>query len=56
MKRKSRMTTQALHELARRKMAGEDMSGPFSLETGQPIKQAPELAAINAELSQLKFK
>ena len=35
---------------------GEDMSGPFSLTTGKPIKQTQEMAAINAELSKLDFK
>ena len=35
--RKSRMTPEALKELNRRYVAGEDMNGPFSLKTGQPI-------------------
>lgn len=53
--RKSQMTPEALRELGRRQKAGEDMSGPFSLKTGKPIKQTPEMAAINAELAALKF-
>ncbi len=56
MKRKSKMTVEALKELDRRYKAGEDMSGPFSLATGRQIKQTPEMAAINAELSALKFE
>jgi len=55
-KRKSRMTVEAMRELNRRYKAGEDMTGPFSLVTGKPIKHTPEMAAINAELSKLDFK
>lgn len=54
--RKSRITPEALKELGRRKMAGEDMRGPFSLTTGKPIKQTRQMAEINAELAQLQFK
>ena len=49
--RQSRMTPEALKELARRHRAGEKMGGLFSLKTGKPIKQSAELAAINAELA-----
>lgn len=54
--RKSRMTPEALDELTRRHKAGEDMSGPFDLQTGKPIKQTPEMAAINAELAALDWQ
>ena len=54
--RKSRMTSESLDELTRRHKAGEDMSGPFDLKTGKPIKQSKKLAAINAELAALKFE
>lgn len=37
--RKSRMTPAALDELARRANAGENISGPFDLKTGKPLKQ-----------------
>ena len=50
------MTSESLDELTRRHKAGEDMSGPFDLKTGKPIKQSKKLAAINAELAALKFE
>lgn len=55
-KRVSRITPEATQELDRRYRAGEDMKMPFDLKTGKPIKQTPETAAINAELSALKFE
>lgn len=45
-KRKSRMTPEAFDELVRRANAGEDISKPFDLKTGKPLKQPvndPEL-------------
>ena len=56
MKRRSRITPEAIQELGRRYKAGEDMSGLFDLKTGKPIKQTPEMAAINSELSALKVE
>lgn len=55
-KRKSQITLEAIKELSRRVKAGEDMSGPFNLKTGRPIRQTKKMAAINAELSALKFE